>query len=56
MTPSSVKADEHMRDTKESEADAMRQVVECRKASSGGKLEPRGCHGSCTRENKRVES
>lgn len=42
--PGSVKADEHARDTEESEAEAVRQVVERGKAPSGGALEPRGGH------------
>ena len=54
--PGSVKADEHARDSKESEAEAVRQVVERGKAPSGGELELRGCHDGCTRENERGES
>ena len=56
VTPGSVKADEHTWDTEESEAEAVRQVVECRKAPSGGKLELRDGPGSRTRENERGAS
>ena len=37
--PGSVKPDEHTRDTEESEAEAVGQVVERGKAQSGGELE-----------------
>lgn len=56
VAPGSVKADEHMQETKESEVEAVRQVVERGKAPSCGELELRGCHGGFTRKNIRGES